>query len=139
MHTIEEENIMNLSDYFETAEGLGILSTADSSGRVNSALYGRPHFIDEETIAFIMAERLTFSNLQSNPSALYLFKEAGEHYLGKRLYLTKTKEISDQNMIDEIRRRPHYRHDYKKDPGDQKRLVYFHIDQALPLVGSAAL
>lgn len=71
---------MNLSEYFETAEGLGILSTADSSGRVNSAVYGRPHVIDEETVAFIMAERLTYSNLRSNPSALYLFKEAGEHY-----------------------------------------------------------
>ncbi|MCK9273548.1 MAG: pyridoxamine 5'-phosphate oxidase family protein [Syntrophales bacterium] len=130
---------MTLSKYFETVDGLGILSTADSSGKVNSAVYGRPHFIDEETVAFIMAERLTYSNLQSNRSALYIFKESGNKYIGRRLYLTKINESSNEEIIEEIRRKPHYRQDYKKDPGDQKHLVYFHIDRILPLVGSSTL
>lgn len=127
---------MKLSEYFETTSGIGILSTADSSGMVNAAVYGRPHFIDEQTVAFIMAERLTHSNLQTNRSAVYLFKESGDAYVGRRLYLTKTKELNDQKLIDEIRRKPHYKRDYKKDPGDQKHLVYFHIDRVLPLLGS---
>ncbi len=129
---------MKLSEYFEKAEGIGILSTADSSGKVNSAVYGRPHFIDEETVAFIMAERLTHANLLSNPSALYLFKEAGDRYIGRRLSLTKTKESADDKLIEEIRRKPHYRRDYKKDAGEQKYLVFFHVDRVLPLIGAGS-
>lgn len=45
---------MNVDDYFKEKKGLGILATADGEGRVNAAVYGRPHFIDGETVAFIM-------------------------------------------------------------------------------------
>ena len=38
---------MSLAEYFEHVTGVGVLSTADASGRVNSAVYGRPHFIDD--------------------------------------------------------------------------------------------
>ena len=58
---------MKLGDYFDKVKGLGVLSTADSSGKVNSAVYARPHVVDEQTVAFIMADRLSHANLQSNP------------------------------------------------------------------------
>ena len=58
---------MNLRDYFESVKGHGVLATADKDGRVDVAVYARPHFIDDETIAFIMRDRLTHHNLQSNP------------------------------------------------------------------------
>ena len=64
---------MELSEYFELMSGRGILATADSSGKVNTAIYARPHFIDQNTVAFIMAERLTYENLKSNPQAAYLY------------------------------------------------------------------
>ena len=44
---------MKLSEYFEKNKGIGVLSTADSSGKVNAAIYGRPHFMDEETVALL--------------------------------------------------------------------------------------
>jgi Pyridoxamine 5'-phosphate oxidase len=66
---------MKLSEYFEKREGVGVLATAGAHGNVDAALYGRPHFFDDETIAFIAAEKLTHANLQSNPHAVYLFKE----------------------------------------------------------------
>ena len=47
---------MNLSDYFDNTKGYGVLATADSTGKVNAAVYARPHFFDENTIAFIMRE-----------------------------------------------------------------------------------
>lgn len=94
---------MKLSEYFEKNKGIGVLSTADSSGKVNAAIYGRPHFMDEETVAFIAADRLTHANLQTNPHAVYLFKEDGR-YEGQRLYLTKTREEKDSPLIDEISR-----------------------------------
>ncbi len=75
---------MTLNNYFEATKGYGVLATADSSGKVNAAVYARPHFIDENTIAFIMREKLTHANLQTNPNATYLFIESGSGYSGKR-------------------------------------------------------
>ncbi len=125
---------MKLSEYFEKTKGRGVIATTDSKGKVGMAVYGRPHFINEKTVAFIMADHLMHKNLQSNPYAAYLFMEAKERYVGKRLYLTKIKEEKDKSLIDKIRRRescPAYTA-YK----DQIRyLVYFRIDKVLPLIG----
>ncbi len=38
---------MSLGEYFENVEGVGILSTADAEGNVDSAIYARPHVVDE--------------------------------------------------------------------------------------------
>jgi hypothetical protein len=124
---------MKLSEYFENAKGIGVLSTADSKGKVDAALYGRPHFTDEETVAFIAADKLTHANLQTNPYAVYLFKEdAG--YEGRRLYLTKTSEEKDSPQIDEIRRKKYPEVEGKYKTGS-KYLIYFHVDKILPLIG----
>jgi putative heme iron utilization protein len=69
---------MKISEYFKTAKGTGVLATADSNGRVDVAFYAIPHVRDEDTIAFIMTDRLTHQNLQSNPHAAYLFMEEEE-------------------------------------------------------------
>jgi hypothetical protein len=121
---------MNLSEYFENAKGVGVLGSADADGRVDVAIYGRPHVIDEQTVAFIMADRLTHQNVQSNPHAAYLFKEEGKGYKGTRLFLTKIKEETDKALIDSLRRR---QYDALKDKNEY--LVYFRVDKVLPLVG----
>jgi hypothetical protein len=46
---------MDLKGYFESANGLGVLATADQQGKVNVAVYARPHVVDDKTIALIMA------------------------------------------------------------------------------------
>jgi Mor family transcriptional regulator len=125
---------MNLSEYFEKATGLGIMATADSAGAVNAAVYAKPHFIDEETVAFIMADKLTHHNVQQNPRAAYLFKEAGEKYVGRRLYLSKTKEIQDPQLVSEMRRKK-YPELSEKYTNENKFIVYFKIDKVLPLLG----
>ena len=76
---------MDLADYFENHQGLGILATADSDGTVDLAIYAKPHVVSENTVAFVMRERLTHQNLKSNPHAAYMFVEQGEEYIGKRL------------------------------------------------------
>ena len=58
---------MDLKTYFSQHKGAGILATADASGKVDVAVYARPHVKDDETIAFIMRDRLSHQNLQSNP------------------------------------------------------------------------
>lgn len=125
---------MELSEYFENAKGKGVMSTADSRGILTAAVYARPHVMDDGTVAFIMADRLTHKNLESNPHAVYLFMEAGEKYVGKRLYLTKTKEEKNSPLIDTLRRRESCPVDeeYMKQ---NRYLVHFKIDKTLSLIG----
>ena len=125
---------MKLSEYFEKTKGRGVIATSDSKGKVGTAVYGRPHFINEKTIAFIMADRLMHKNVRSNPHAAYLFLESSDRYVGKRLYLTKIKEEKDSDLINQIRRRESCPA-YDKYRDRIKYLVYFRIDKVLPLIG----
>lgn len=125
---------MNLSEYFDTTTGYGVLATADAEGKVNAAVYARPHFFDENTIAFIMREKLTHANLQTNPHAMYLFIQSGPGYSGKRVYLTKLREESNDELIASICRRC----DYSMFTDQLTRhVVFFSIDKVLPLVGGS--
>jgi hypothetical protein len=124
---------MKLSEYFEQAKGIGVLATADKGGRVNAALYARPHFMEDGSITFIMADRLSHENLQTNPYASYLFIEEGQRSVGKRLYLQKIKEEQNSELIDSLRRRGKYG---DREYSEKKRfLVYFNIEKILPLIG----
>jgi hypothetical protein len=121
---------MNLELYFDNTKGLGILSTADSTGKVNAAVYARPHFMEDGTLAMIMRDRLSHYNLQSNPHATFLFKEEGSGYRGKRLYLTKIREEQNTDLLQSLRRRKS-----TDGNGDERFLVFFKLDKELPLVG----
>ena len=99
---------MELKRYFEGAKGTGIIATADSNGKVNMAVYSKPHFMDNGEIAFIMTDKLTHNNLMTNGSAAYLFKEEGEGHKGKRLYITKLREEKDSELLHSIRSRKHH-------------------------------
>ena len=124
---------MDLHEYFENRNGIGVLSTADSKGRVDSAIYARPHVMEEGLLAFIMTDRLSHANLQSNPHAVYLFKEIGPGWKGKRLFITRVREEKDTELLQSLRRR-------KYSPDDEAEmkplyLVFFQLDRELPLVG----
>lgn len=127
---------MTLKDYFESATGIGVLATTDAGGNCNAAIYARPHVMENGDIAFIMTDRLTHANLQSNPKAVYLFKESGEGYRGKRLYLTKAKEEKDSPLIPAIRRRKYGRAPYEDDRAS-RFLVFFRLDRTRPLIGDS--
>jgi hypothetical protein len=121
---------MKLKEYFETNKGLGVLSTADSEGKVDAAIYSRPHLMEDGTIALVMRDRLSHTNLQSNPHAMYLFKEDGPGYKGKRLFITKLREEKNTELLESLRRR---KTAYEDDA--DRFLVYFKIDKEVPLVG----
>jgi hypothetical protein len=126
---------MDLSNYFEETKGFGILATADEKGHVDVAVYSRPHIFDEKTVAFIMADRLTRHNLQSNPHGAYLFRENAPGYKGMRLFLTKIREEKDSELLYSIRRRQ-----YASPEGEEEQsrfLVFFTIDKILPLIGAS--
>jgi hypothetical protein len=124
--------MMSLTEYFEKIKGLGVLATSDSEGNVDIAVYSRPYIIDENTIAFSMLEKLSYSNIQSNPKAAYMFVEDGPGYNGKRLHITKTGEEKDPERIKGIKKQ----HTRTREPDEKIRhLVYFTIDKIRPLVG----
>ncbi len=124
---------MALKDYFEETKGMGVLATSDSEGKVDLAVYAKPHFMDDGTIAFIMADKLSHHNLQSNGHAAYLFKEEGPGYRGVRLFLTKTREEQDSDLLYSLRSK---RYPGDKEEGKPKFLVFFNIDKELPLIGA---
>ncbi|MCU0573616.1 MAG: pyridoxamine 5'-phosphate oxidase family protein [Syntrophobacteraceae bacterium] len=124
---------MNISEYFEKARGRGILATADSEGKVDIAVYASPHVMDDETVAFIMRDRLTHHNLQSNPHAAYLFMEDGPGYKGARLFLSKIREEQDSVLLFSIRRKDYQETEEQRGP---LFLVIFKVDKVLPLIGA---
>ena len=121
---------MNLKEYFDSNKGTGVLSTANSDGEVDAAIYASPHFMEDGSLAFIMRDRLSHHNLQSNPHAAYLFKEEGSGYTGKRLFLTRVREEQNTELLDSLRRRKS-----AYGNGEDRFLVFFKLDKALPLVG----
>ena len=121
---------MELKAYFEGTKGHGVLATADSEGKVDAAVFARPHVMDDGTVAFIMPDRLTHHNLESNPHAAYLFVEDGGKWVGKRLFLTKVREEKDTELLYSLRRRSY------GDDQEGRYLVFFRVDKVLSLVGT---
>lgn len=126
---------MKLSEYFEKANGIGVLATTDLAGQVNQAIYAKPLFLnkgDDGTCSFVMANRLTHDNVEHNPSASYLFIEDGEGYAGKRLSLVVVEEGTTPEKIKALRRCPIV----GISEEDSKYLVHFHIEGVRPLIGN---
>jgi len=123
---------MNWQQYFEKARGTGFLATADRNGKVDIAVYSRPHVLRDGTLAFGMTDRLTHANLQENPHAVYAFQERG--FQGVRLYLEKVGEVDHGPALEEVRQRA----DAIVGPGTGAavtHLVSFRLTKALVLVG----
>ena len=124
---------MTLKEYFNNTRGTGVLATADNEGRTDAAIYSRPHIMDDGSLAFIMRERLSFNNLQSNPYATFLFMEHAAHLKGIRLFMKKTGEDTNEELISSMTRR-NLSPEKDKAVGP-KHIVYFNLEKALELVG----
>ena len=123
---------MDWKVYFENTSGKGYLSTANAQGEVNTAVYSRPHVLEDGTFVFGMADRLTHANLQANPHAIYAFNEQG--YAGHRIYLKKVREEESGPMLDQIRERTKIV-SVAGAADKVKYAVYFQLVRSLPLVG----
>ena len=89
---------MKLAELFEN-NGLGIMASAAGDGAVNTAVYARPHVIDETTLVWGMTEGRTFRNLSQNPKAAYLFKTDKPGYQGVRLALELIRTEEEGEML----------------------------------------
>ena len=86
----------NLMEYFNKQPRIGTLSTSGKDGKVDVAVFGSPHMIDEKTVVMAMGRNRTLANLQENPNAVYIIMEPGKaisDWKGIRVYL-KMKECA---------------------------------------------
>lgn len=125
---------MSIAEYFQNVKGRGILATSDRNGNVNAAVYARPKVLSDNTIAFIMRDRLTHANVNANPHAVYLFvEEEGGGYKGIRLYLTKTEEEEDTERLYALRRADHNAIRESPEERGPLFLVTFRIEKIRPV------
>lgn len=122
---------MNLENYFQQHNGLGVLSSADKEGRVNAALYARPKIQDNKAI-FLAAPNHTLNNLKQNPYAHYLFKEDTEGYEGVRLQLCLINIDENQERVNTLRTRHKAEQHYAY-------VLEFEILESIDLIGKEAI
>jgi hypothetical protein len=128
---------MNILEYFSDKNGTGVMATADKFGKVNTAIYARPHVFEDNSLAFIMRDRLTHHNLTQNGNANYLFYEKGDSYKGVRLVLSKLDESTDEELIGILsKRQPKVA---ETGSHEQRFLVRFKIEKAYNLIGGEEL
>lgn len=122
---------MKLQEYFSKKAGVGVISTSNNIGEVNSAIYAKPHVIDKNTVAFIMRNKRTRANLHENTKANYLFTEHEHGFKGVRLNLTMIGEEQDREVIAALSRRA----SADEDANNDRFLVSFSVNRVLTLVG----
>ncbi len=123
---------MNLAELF-THPGLGVMSTSSSDGKVNSAVYSRPHVIDETTLVWGMTDKRTYKNLTCNRHAAYLFKTSGPGFSGVRLDLEMIRTEEEGDLLATIKANT----DEIVGPGAGAAVthaVWFRVTETRPLI-----
>jgi len=93
---------MHLAELF-THPGLGVMSTSSSEGKVNNAVYARPHVINETTLVWGMTDKRTYQNLTRNRHAAFLFKTNDPGFNGVRLALELIKTEEAGELLESIK------------------------------------
>lgn len=92
-----------LAEYFNKQPRLGVFSTSNREGKVDSAVLGSPQMIDEKTVMVALGKGRTAANLQENPNAVYMIMEAGKEILdwkGVRVYLRMKDYVMSGPKLD---------------------------------------
>ncbi len=124
------QNTEELKKYFKEKKGVGVLSTSDSNGNIDSVVYPlRPFIMDDGTFLFLMEDDLFHANLLSNPKAIYIFFEDFSHHKGKKLYLTKVREEVEIDMLCSFGKQK-----VKTKEGKKRFRVFFKLEKEVPLL-----
>jgi Pyridoxamine 5'-phosphate oxidase len=79
------------------------MATASKDGCVNTAVYARPHVIDEQTMVWGMTEGRTYRNITENPRASFLFMVSCPGFSGVRLALELVKTEESGLLLEKIK------------------------------------
>lgn len=133
-------NRKELMEMFNKHNRIGVLATANKGGAVNTAVFGSPKMIDEETIIMAIGDNRTFHYLEENPQASFIVVEPGEttaHWRGARLYLEVDSFERYGEVLDSFREK------IRKTAGNQsadaiRAAIRFKILDVRPLIAQGA-
>jgi hypothetical protein len=100
---MDRQEVMAL---FNKRPRIGTLSTSDSRGAVNVAVFGSPQMIDENTVVMGIGRNRSFKNLQENPKAAFIVLEPGKTVMdwkGARVYLEAVDIETGGGFYDQIK------------------------------------
>jgi hypothetical protein len=95
-------------EYFNKSPRIGTLSTADTTGNVDSGVFGSPRMTDENTVVMGLGKNRTLANLQQNPHALFMIMEPSADFMdwkGIRVYLKVQNIATIGPVLDTFRAR----------------------------------
>jgi len=124
--------VMKLAELFPVG-GKGVIATASGAGVVNTAIYARPHIIDDETLAWGMTDGRSYGNLKENPHASYLYLAPVSGFSGWRLTLELKKIEDGGELLETIRKNT------KEIVGPEaglmvKHVGFFRVTEVRPLI-----
>ena len=99
-------NRQELMALFNKYPRIGTLSTANTEGEVNVAVFGSPRMSDEDTVVMGIGQNRSFRNLERNPRAVFIVMEPGETVMdwkGARVYLEAIDMETEGDFYDEIK------------------------------------
>lgn len=125
-----------LMEYFNRQPRIGVISTSNKEGKVDSAVLGSPQMLDEKTATVALGMGRTFANLKENPNAVYMIMEPAAGILdwkGIRVYMRMKEYVTSGPKLDT------YKSQVAKIVGDQaanmiKVLATFDVTEIRPLV-----
>lgn len=131
-------NRKELMEMFNRHNRIGVLATAGKDGAVNTAVFGSPRMIDDETIIMAIGENRTYRYLQENPRASFIVVEPGDEmpqWRGARLYLEVASFERFGELLDSFREK------IRKTAGSAaadsiRAAIRFKITDVRPLVAS---
>ena len=119
----------------QTEGRANILATSDSAGKVNVAMFGSYHLMDDSSVLVMLSDNRSYQNLKVNPHAacmVMLHGKTGMATEGCRLYM-KVRSIEDEGqMWNDIREKIRVRIGSAADI--LKHLVMFDIVDVRPIL-----
>ena len=100
---MNRQEVMKL---FNKRPRIGSLSTANNAGEVNTAVFGSPQMIDENTVIMGIGRNRSLRNLQENPKAVFLVMEPGDSLMdwkGARVYLEVIDIETGGGFFDQVK------------------------------------
>jgi hypothetical protein len=130
---MDRKDVMRM---FNKKNRIGALATSNKNGDVNTAVFGSPQMIDQDTVIMAIGDNRSYAYLQENPKASFLVVEPGDtptEWKGVRLYLKAESMESYGELLDSLRAK------IRKMAGDQsanaiKAAVRFTIVDVRPLI-----
>ena len=127
-------------EMFNKKTRIGALATTNKNGDVNTAVFGSPRMIDENTVIMAIGDNRSYQYLQENPKASFIVIEPGEsstEWKGARLYLEIDAFERYGELLDS------FRENIRKVAGDKSAnaiiaAIRFKVTDVRPLIAPPA-